>query len=74
MFDGLSNIKEFLREYEVQIPSSQRLQELDIALQNTPTRWWAVHKRNIVTWETCHRLLIIRFSEDVGAMNYRYDG
>ena len=31
VFDGLSNIKEFLKEYEVQVPSSQRLQALDVA-------------------------------------------
>jgi hypothetical protein len=74
VFDGLSNIKEFLKEYEAQVPSSQRLQALDVALQATPARWWVAHKRNIVTWETYHRLLIIRFGEDVGAMNYRYDG
>ena len=33
-----------------------------------------MNKRNIATWETCHILLIIRFDEDVGDMNYRYDG
>ena len=32
VFDGLSNIKEFLKEYEVQVLSSQRLQALDVAL------------------------------------------
>ena len=25
-------------------------------------------------WETCHKLLIIRFGEDVGGINYGYDG
>ena len=74
VFDGLSNIKEFLKEYEAQVPSSQRLQALDVALRATSARWWVAHKKNITTWETCHRLLIIRFGEDVGAMNYRYDG
>ena len=45
-----------------------------MALQATPTRWWATHKRNITTWESYHRFPIIRFDEDVGDMNYRYDG
>ena len=74
VFYGLSNIKEFLKEYEAQVPSSQRLQALDVALRTTLARWWVAHKRNIATWETCHRLLINRFGEDVEAMNYRYDG
>ena len=65
VFDGLSNIKDFLKEYEAQIPSSQRLQALDAALQATPTRWWVAHKNNITTWETYNRLLVIRFDEEV---------
>ena len=40
----------------------------------TPTRWQTAHKRNIATWETYHKLLEIRFGEDVGDMNYKYDG
>ena len=74
MFDGFSNIQEFLQKYEVHVPSSQRLKTLDVALRATLARWWVAHKRNIATWETCHILLIIRFGEDVGGMNYRYDG
>ena len=31
-FDGLSNIQEFLQEYEAQIPCAQRLKTLDMAL------------------------------------------
>ena len=73
VFDGLSNIKDILKEYEAQVPISQRLMTLDVALRATPARWRTVHKRNIATWETYHRLLIIRFGEDVGGMNYRYD-
>ena len=33
-----------------------------------------MHKRNIATWETCHRLLAVIFGNDAGGMNYRYDG
>ena len=64
IFDGLSNFEYFLKEYEVQIPSSKRLQALDVALRATPARWWVAHKKNITTWEIYHRLLIIRFGED----------
>ena len=45
-----------------------------MALQATPARWWDMQKKNINTWETCHRLLAIRFGDDAGGMSYRYDG
>ena len=47
---------------------------LGVALRATPARWWDAHKRNITTWETCHRLLVVRIGEDDGDMNYKYDG
>lgn len=73
-FDSLSNIQEFLQEYESHVPHSQRLKTLDVALWATPVRWWTVHNKNIATWETCHRLLAIKFGENAGGMDYRYDG
>ena len=33
-----------------------------------------MHKENIATWETCYRLLILRFGEDVEAISCKYDG
>lgn len=45
-----------------------------MALRATLARCLIAHKRNITTWETCHELLAIRFREDVGGMNYKYDG
>ena len=45
-----------------------------MALRATPARWWAGHKENIVTSETCHKLLILSFGEDVEAINCKYDG
>ena len=74
IFDGLSNIKEFLQKYEAQVPLSQQMKTLDVELRATPTRWWTGHKRIITTWETYHRMLAIRFGKDAGGMNYKYDG
>ena len=74
MFDGLSKIQDFLQDYEAQVPCTQRLKTLDMALRATPARWWTAHKRNIITWETCYRLLVIKFGKYVGGMNYKYDG
>ena len=32
VFDGLSHIEDFLKEYEVEIPRYERLQAIDVAL------------------------------------------
>ena len=74
MFDGLSKIGKFLQEYEAQVPCTQRLKTLDMALRATPARWWATHKKNIATWETYHRLLTVRFGDDAGGISHKYDG
>ena len=33
-----------------------------------------MHQRKITTWETCRRLLTIRFGNDTGGMDSLYDG
>jgi hypothetical protein len=33
-----------------------------------------MHQRNITTWDTCRRLLMIRFGADTRGMNLVYDG
>ena len=50
------------------------MKTLYVALRATPAIWWTMHKRNIATWDTCHRLLMIIFGEDAGGMDYRYGG
>ena len=52
IFSGFSQVKEFLIEYEIQVPSFQRFEALDVALQGALARWWDLHKKNIATWET----------------------
>ena len=74
IFDGLSDIQVFVQEYEAQVPCSERLQYLVVALRATPARWWIAHRGNIATWDTCHRLLMIRFGVDTGGMNSLLDG
>ena len=44
-----------------------------VVLRATPTRWWTVHQGNIPTWETCRRLLMIRFGTDTRGMDSLYD-
>ena len=74
IFDGLSDIQVFVQEYEAQLPCSERLQYLVVALRATPARWWTVHQQNIATWDTCRRLLLIRFGADTGGIESLYDG
>ena len=74
IFHGLFDIKIFVQEYEAQLPYSERLQHLVVALRATPTRWWTAHQQNITTWDTCCRLLLIRFGADAGGMELLYDG
>ena len=74
IFDGLSNIQIFVQEYEAQFPCSKRLQHLVVALRATPMRWWTAHQHNIATWNTCRRLLLIRFGVDTRGIESLYDG
>ena len=56
------------------MPYSERLQSLVVALRATPVRWWTTHQGKINTWETCRRLLMIRFGTDTGGIDLLYDG
>ena len=49
-YDGLGDVNIFLDDYEEQVPESQILLALDIALKATPARWWGTHKKNIGDW------------------------
>jgi hypothetical protein len=46
-FHGVNDLEEFLTKYEEDILETQRLLAPDIALKDTPTRWWGVHKETI---------------------------
>ena len=74
VFDGLSDIQIFVQGYEAQLSYSERLQHLVIALRATPVRWWIAHQQNITTWDTCRRLLLIRFGADTEGLKSLYDG
>jgi hypothetical protein len=54
---------------------NQRLLSLDIALKETPARWWGVHKEIVKDWYQCKRLLCTRFGVNQGSNKIqRYDG
>jgi hypothetical protein len=66
-FHGLNDLEEFLTKYEEEVLENQRLLALDIALKETPARWWGAHKETIQDWYQCKRLLRIRFGTEQGS-------
>jgi hypothetical protein len=50
-YDGTSEVHSFLTSMEEKITTDQRIFVLDLALQDTPARWWATHKALIMEWE-----------------------
>jgi hypothetical protein len=50
-YDGLTDVVYFIREFELQISDQQRLLALDVALKETPARWWDAHKDGIRDWK-----------------------
>jgi hypothetical protein len=45
---------------------------LDVALRETPTRWWETHKEGIEDWQHCKRLMQIRFGTE--EIMHKYTG
>ena len=74
IFYGSSDIQIFVQKYEAQVPYSERLPSLVVALRATPARWWTAHQVKITTWETCRGLLMVRFGTGTGGMDSVYDG
>lgn len=56
------------------MPYSERLQCLVVSLRATPARWWTAHQGKITTWQTCRRLLTVRFQTDTRGMDSLFDG
>jgi hypothetical protein len=46
---------------EEEIATDQRIYVLDIALQDTPARWWATHKSSILEWEDAKQAIQCQF-------------
>ena len=63
-YHGLTDIQDFLEQFEQQIPYEQRIAAMDLAVRATLARWWYAHKENIASWNDIKRLMVIRFSDD----------
>jgi len=52
-FHGLNDLETFLTQHEDEVLENQRLLALDLALKDTPTRWWGAYKETIIDWYEC---------------------
>jgi len=46
----LGDVATFFLEFEDVVVEQQRLLALDVALRETPARWWVAHKISIQDW------------------------
>ena len=73
-FHGLTDIQDFLPQFEQQVPHEQSIIAMDLAVRATPARWWYAHKENIASWDDLKRLMAIRFSTDSEYVQHKYTG
>ena len=63
-YHGLTDIQDFLEQFEQQIHYEQRIVAMDLAVRATLARWWYAHKKNIASWDDIKRLMAIIFLVD----------
>jgi hypothetical protein len=54
-YDGTSNLNSFLTDIDGKVALEKRISVLDIALKDTPSRWWANQKDSLLDWEHTKR-------------------
>ena len=53
IYEGLSELSEFLVEFEDKVAEPQQLLALDEALKATLARWWETHNKSLIGWSQC---------------------
>ena len=71
-FHGLADVNDFLQQFEKEIPQEQRMKTMDLAVKDTPARWWHAHKERIASWDDLKRLMAIRFSNNKEPLQQKY--
>jgi hypothetical protein len=56
-YDGLNDIRYFVKAFDFQIPKQKRLLALDFVLKDTLAKWWVSHKEAIEDWKQCKSLM-----------------
>ena len=57
IYDGLTEVDEFLVKFESTVPESQWFDALKWALRATPVRWWGTHEGSFANWRSCKRMM-----------------
>ena len=73
-FHGLTDVNDFLQQFEQEIPHEQRMAAIDLVVKATPARWWHAHKEHIASWDDFKRLMTIKFSNDKECLQQKYIG
>ena len=61
VYDGTSGLDNFLLRMEEKVVEDQRISVLDVALKDTPSRWWANHKTLLKNWDDVKKAIKYRF-------------
>jgi hypothetical protein len=56
-YDGILDLDNFLTDIEGKVALDKIISVFDIALKDTPTRWWATHRALILDWEDEKRVI-----------------
>jgi len=63
MYDGLTEVDDFLNKFESEVLEQQRFDALKWALRATPTRWWGIHQRSFEDLHECRRMMLMHFGK-----------
>ena len=74
LFDGEGSVESFFMKFEGLVMEPRRLLALDVALRDTPARWWTMHKISINNWGQCRIFMTVRFGEVSGNITEHYSG
>ena len=73
MYDGLSEVDDFLNKFEREVPEQQHFDALKWALRATPARWWGTHQKSFEDWRDCRRMMCLRFGKPQMWLKDKYD-
>ena len=74
MYDGFSEVDDFLKKFEKEVTEQQRFDALKWALRAMLARWWGTHHRSFEDWCECRRMVLMRFGKPQMRMKVKYDG
>jgi len=63
MYDGLSEVDDFLNKFERYVLEQQRFDALKWVLCDMPTRWWGMHQKRFKDWCKCRSTMHMHFGK-----------